>query len=136
LNDIALRFELPQIGEMKRELVGRLDYSGYIINGYGIDSVMLHFAIAIDRVRRGQTLPASDDLLDEEIAQVADLLKGLAERHFDIDLGIAERAYLAKQLLSLVISTSNLKEHAHMAAERDRAFVESVIAQVRQEYSG
>lgn len=135
LDDIAARFELAEIAELKRELVGRLDYSGYIINGYGIDSVMLHFAIAVDRVRRGQTLPASDEIFDEDILQVADLLKGLAERHFEIDLGLSERVYLAKQLLSLVISSSSSsKEHAHMAAESDREFVQSVISAVKQEF--
>ena len=104
LDTIALRFDIPSLVEFKTDLIERLDYHRYFINEYGIDSVLLHLAIAVDRVRNGLTLPDEAIDLDKDTALVAGIVRDLAKRHFAIDLGAREEWYLARQLATRIIT--------------------------------
>ncbi len=104
LDTIAIRFEIPSLVEFKTDLIERLDYHHYFVNEYGIDSVLLHLAIAVDRVRNGLTLPDEVIELDDDTAFVAGIVRDLAKRHFGIDLGTREEWYLARQLATRIIT--------------------------------
>jgi len=107
LDTIALRFEIPSLVDFKTDLIERLDYHRFFINEYGIDSVLLHLAIAVDRVRNGQTLPETEVGVDTDTAFVAGIVRELAKRHFDLDLGAREEWYLARQLATRIITPSS-----------------------------
>lgn len=123
LDTIAMRFEIPTLVEFKTDLIERLDYHHYFINEYGIDSVLLHLAIAVDRVRSGQTLPDDDPVLDEDTAFVAGIVRELAKRHFGLDLGSREEWYLARQLATRIITPGS--SEATSAARADSADIET-----------
>jgi len=104
LDTIALRFDLESLVEFKTDLIERLDYHHFIINEYGIDAVLLHMAIAVDRVRHGQTLPDDDLELDGNAQFVGGIVRDLVKRHFHVDLGGREEGYLARQLVTRIIT--------------------------------
>ena len=104
LDTIALRFDLKSLVEFKTDLIERLDYHHFIINEYGIDAVLLHMAIAVDRVRHGQTLPDDDLELDGNAQFVGGIVRDLVKRHFHVDLGGREEGYLARQLVTRIIT--------------------------------
>lgn len=104
LDTIAVRFDIPSLVVFKTDLIERLDYHRYFINEYGIDSVLLHLAIAVDRVRNGLTLPDDVIELDKDTALVSGIVRELAKRHFAIELGAREEWYLARQLATRIIT--------------------------------
>ena len=104
LDTIALRFDIPTLVEFKTDLIERLDYHRYFVNEYGIDSVLLHLAIAVDRVRNGLTLPDIEFEFDEATTFVSGIVRELAKRHFAIELGAREEWYLARQLATRIIT--------------------------------
>ncbi|WP_258063512.1 HTH domain-containing protein [Rathayibacter sp. AY1A5] len=53
LDDVQREFASPGLGAFKTELLAELETRGYYINDYGVNSVLLHIAIAVDRVARG-----------------------------------------------------------------------------------
>lgn len=135
LDAVATRFGLPELVEFKTDLIGRLDYHGYIINEYGIDSVLLHVAIAIDRVRLGQTLPDYRGEIDPDTTFVAGLVRELAGRHFAIELGQWEETYLARQLVTRVMSVANDSVSSGAKADAaDRATLVKIVDLVYEEY--
>lgn len=135
LDAIAARFDIPELVAFKTDLIGRLDYHGYIINEYGIDSVLLHVAIAVDRVRLGQTLPDYRGAIDPDTTFVAGLVKELAGRHFGLDLGQWEETYLARQLVTRVMSVANDTTMAGARADAaDRATLVKIVDLVYEEY--
>lgn len=123
LDTIALRFDLPALVDFKTDLVERLDYHRYFVNEYGIDAVLLHLAIAVDRVRNGQMLPDDDFEHSDDTRVVAEIVRELAKRHFAVELGGREEWYLARQLVTRIITPGS--DSTHVAARADRADVET-----------
>jgi lichenan operon transcriptional antiterminator len=135
LYSVATRFEIPKLIEFKTDLIERLDFHGFIINEYGIDSVLLHVAITVDRVRSGRTLPDEAQDLGDEAALIASVLQALVARHFDVSLGQVEEAYLARQVATRVISASKSSvSTAAQAAPEDRETLLRVLDKVYEEY--
>lgn len=135
LYSVATRFEIPKLVEFKTDLIERLDFHGFIINEYGIDSVLLHVAITVDRVRSGRTLPDEPQDLGEEAALIASVLQALVARHFDVGLGQVEEAYLARQVATRVISASKSSVSSAAQAEpEDRETLMRVLDKVYDEY--
>lgn len=135
LYSVATRFEIPKLVEFKTDLIERLDFHGFIINEYGIDSVLLHVAITVDRVRSGRTLPDEPQDLGEEAALIASVLQALVARHFDVGLGQVEEAYLARQVATRVISASKSSVSTAAQAEpKDRETLMRVLDKVYDEY--
>lgn len=123
LDTIALRFDIPTLVDFKTDLIERLDYHHYFINEYGIDSVLLHLAIAVDRVRNGQTLPNQTVELDDDTAFVAGIVRELAKRHFGLELGAREEWYLARQLATRIITPGS--DSTSQTARADAADIET-----------
>ena len=135
LYSVATRFEIPKLVEFKTDLIERLDFHGFIINEYGIDSVLLHVAITVDRVRSGRTLPDEPQDLGEEPALIASLIRDLVERHFEVGIGQVEEAYLARQVATRVISVAKSSvSTAAQASPEDREMLLRVLDKVYDEY--
>lgn len=135
LYSVATRFEIPKLVEFKTDLIERLDFHGFIINEYGIDSVLLHVAITVDRVRSGRTLPDEPQDLDEEPALIASVIRDLVERHFEVGIGQVEEAYLARQVATRVISVAKSSiSSAAQADPEDREMLLRVLDKVYDEY--
>ncbi|WP_138315855.1 BglG family transcription antiterminator [Rhodoluna limnophila] len=135
LYSVATRFEIPKLVEFKTDLIERLDFHGFIINEYGIDSVLLHVAITVDRVRNGRTLPDEPQDLGDEASLIASVIQALVARHFDVSLGQVEEAYLARQVATRVISAAKKSvSAAAQAAPEDRETLLRVLDKVYEEY--
>jgi lichenan operon transcriptional antiterminator len=89
------------LGAFKTDLIELLDGQGYFINEYGINNVLLHVAIAIDRVTKHLS-PAP--AVAEPPSELATSLAGLVMKHFDVALGSGDLAYLAFLLTTRVIT--------------------------------
>ncbi len=135
LYSVATRFEIPKLVEFKTDLIERLDFHGFIINEYGIDSVLLHVAITVDRVRSGRTLPDISQDLGEEAELIASVIRDLVQKHFEVTLGPIEESYLARQIATRVISAAKANSlSAAQAAPEDRETLLKVIEKVYEEY--
>ena len=135
LYSVATRFEIPKLIEFKTDLIERLDFHGFIINEYGIDSVLLHVAITVDRVRSGRTLPDEPQDLGEEAALIASVIRDLVMRHFEVSIGQVEEAYLARQVATRVISVAKSSvSSAAQAAPEDRETLLRILDKVYEEY--
>lgn len=135
LYSVATRFEIPKLIEFKTDLIERLDFHGFIINEYGIDSVLLHVAITVDRVRSERTLPDEPQDLGEEAALIASVIRDLVMRHFDVSIGQVEEAYLARQVATRVISVAKSSvSSAAQAAPEDRETLLRILDKVYEEY--
>lgn len=86
----------PMDGFRGALLVG-LDDAGYSPNEYALDDVLLHVAIALDRVARDRTLAAtSDPGAAEPDDDLAGLVDELVRREFGVRLPPAEIRHLAR----------------------------------------
>ncbi|MEN9740010.1 MAG: hypothetical protein RLZ72_276, partial [Actinomycetota bacterium] len=133
LDTIAKRFELESLVEFKTDLIERLDYHHFIINEYGIDAVLLHLAIAVDRVRQGLTLPDDNRPLETDAQFVAGIVRDLVRRHFDVELGAREESYLARQLVTRII-TPGMDSASARADLADREVTAKALDLVHDEY--
>jgi lichenan operon transcriptional antiterminator len=133
LDTIAKRFELESLVEFKTDLIERLDYHHFIINEYGIDAVLLHLAIAVDRVRQGLTLPDDNRPLETDAQFVAGIVRDLVRRHFDVELGAREESYLARQLVTRII-TPGMDSASARADLADRDVTAKALDLVHDEY--
>jgi lichenan operon transcriptional antiterminator len=139
LENVQREFASDDLGAFKTELIEMLDSQGYFVNEYGINSVLLHVAIAIDRVTRDQRLPATDprerDAAKEPVAAGLAILIGA---RFSVILGDPDLDYIAKLLTTRVI-TPGLGEPVKAVAENyvdpaNLELIRQIVAQVSEEY--
>lgn len=93
----SLREGFAPMDGFRRALLVGLDDAGYSPNEYALDDVLLHVAIALDRVARDRTLAATSDPgaaeLDDELAGLVDeLVRG----EFGVRLPPAEIRHLSR----------------------------------------
>ena len=108
---VQSEFGLSGLAEFKAQLVAELDARGYFVNEYGINDVLLHVAIALDRVSKGRPIQADDvsastdaAATDGAVAQTVATLGTLIPQHFGTALEPAELQYLAILLATRVIA--------------------------------
>ncbi|WP_438353584.1 BglG family transcription antiterminator [Microbacterium sp. CJ88] len=91
-------------GPFKTDLVSELGALGYFVNEIGIADVVMHIAIASDRVARGRGLEGV--VADERDAQreVGEIIDRLARRHLGVELGPGDRQHLATLVLTRVVA--------------------------------
>jgi lichenan operon transcriptional antiterminator len=105
----SLRAAFPEVEQFRAELVAGLADAGYTPNEYGLNDVLLHISIALDRVARNHPLgpvdpaPATSAVTDETAANagagpLADLLARLVARHFGTAIGSADLTHLTRLL--------------------------------------
>ncbi|TAM70780.1 MAG: PRD domain-containing protein [Microbacteriaceae bacterium] len=104
LTRVQQEFGLSGLTEFKSELLAALDARGYFVNEYGINDVLLHVAIALDRVRRGRHLTSPTTPVGEAVARTVATLASVIPRHFRASLDEAELQYLAILLATRVVT--------------------------------
>ncbi|MCS5714849.1 PTS sugar transporter subunit IIA [Herbiconiux sp. CPCC 205716] len=107
LQNIQREFLSGDLTSFKSELIAMLDGNGFFVNEYSIDNVLLHVAIAVDRVAKKQSIgPADDDArpASETVREVAAQLDTLVRAHFDAALSARELDYLSVLLTTRVLT--------------------------------
>ena len=136
LTRIQEAFASSGLGDFKTDLVDMLDARGYFVNEYGINDVLLHMAVALDRVRKERVLPATPDPdMSDNIRRLADDLGTLIEQHFGVRLDPTELHYLAILLRTRVIAPgAGTDAVADFVRHDDLEIVRSIIARASSEY--
>ena len=135
LEQIEDEFALSGLGAFKTELIEALDAQGFFINEYGIDAVILHVAIAVDRTRRDQHLPdAEATTIAEPHQPIGKILERLTRAQFSVELASADIDYLARLLITRVIAPGNGAAGATVVDSDDVATVRRIVDLVLQEY--
>jgi len=131
--ELENQFDTDGLREFKTDLIGMLDSQGYFVNEYGVNSVLLHVAIAVERVGQHRVLPgtAPTDAISVPLA-------GLIRQHFEVELDAGDLEYIAKLLTTRVITRGKDKPvqaviDDHVVPE-DLATVRRIVEQVAQEY--
>jgi len=137
LERVQREFESENLGSFKTELIEMLDAHGYFVNEYGLNNVLLHLMIALERHDRSQSdvpLVAAGP----RVAEIAAALSGLVVNHFDVSLSAPDLDYLAVLLTTRVVtpghdeSTTQVVENYVDA--NVLATVRDIVALVHQEY--
>ncbi|WP_298037944.1 PTS sugar transporter subunit IIA [uncultured Microbacterium sp.] len=117
------------VAPFKAALVGELGELGYFVNELAISDVLLHIAIAADRVAAGRPLDASAVDAGDEAPKLASVISRLAAEHFGVSLGNGDSAHLATLVLTRAIAPGE-----ETTAEAARRAVDATIeAAVRAE---
>lgn len=117
LSEVETAFDVGDLRGFKTDVIAMLESAGYLVNEYGLDAVMVHVAIAVDRSRRGSVADGSEDLgpqQEELIAAVSELISA----HFDAVLPRGELASLAVLLTTRVGTPANQAAPTRFAAQR------------------
>lgn len=88
----------------KAALVRELGDLGYYVNELAISDVLLHIAIAADRVSIGRSLATPVERSGDEIPRLGAVIGALATEHFGVVLGEGDSAHLATLVLTRVIA--------------------------------
>ncbi|HCS60521.1 MAG TPA: transcriptional antiterminator [Microbacterium sp.] len=92
------------VGPFKSALVGELGELGYFVNELAISDVLLHIAIAADRVSVGRALETPIAGTWEEIPKLGAVISRLAGEHFGVTLGDGDSAHLATLVLTRAVA--------------------------------
>jgi len=103
LENVQKEFVSEDLSVFKTRLIAMLQSQGYFVNEYGVNSVLLHVAIAVDRVIRRPT-PRISDAAARVDTPITAALSDLTREHFDVELDDTDVQYLAKLLTTRVIT--------------------------------
>ena len=126
-------------GPFKTELVSRLGERGWFVNELGMADVVMHIAIAADRVAQGRALEGTGAASGDSHAEVERILAELAERHLGVRLGAGDQQHLATLVLTRIVapgapgSGSDLDTARDGARDRVEPEVEYVVRAVVQQ---
>lgn len=142
-----LRATFPQLPAFRGALVTGLAEAGFAPNEYGLNDVLLHIAIALDRVARDHPLDADDPVPDRSARADADaaaddrgrlmlLLDRLIAEHFGSSIGEAELGHLARLLQTRAATrTASSTTDAAAAPQSARVgLVRAIVARAAAEY--
>ncbi|WP_169581709.1 PRD domain-containing protein [Microbacterium thalassium] len=106
-------------GPFKSDLVAELGALGYFVNEFGIADVVMHIAIAADRVAqdRGLEQVHRDPAPAQE--EIAELLARLARKHLGVELGAGDLQHLATLVLTRVVAPGDEAPVDHARARLD-----------------
>ncbi len=113
-------------GPFKSDLVAGLGALGYFVNEFGIGDVMMHIAIAADRVARDRALGDDTAAGPEAQQQVGDLLDRLCREHLGVRLGAGDRRHLAALILSRVVAPGTAETASVIRSRLDPEVEEAV----------
>jgi lichenan operon transcriptional antiterminator len=128
LESIQREFESANLRAFKTDLIGMLDSHGYFVNEYGINNVLLHVAIAVDRTAK-EPLPITTPVSGGTVGDIPAELAGLVIRHFDVLLRGGDLDYLTLLLTTRVVAPGRDVDESSAAPS---AAMEDVIATVRR----
>ena len=112
----------------KADLVDALGGLGYFVNEYAIADVLMHVAIAADRISRGRLLTTGTGGLRDDERAVGEVLDELALRHFGIRFGGGDREFLTTVVLSRVVAP-RLDSVQALARQRVEPAVERAVVE-------
>lgn len=123
----------------KTDLIAMLDANGYFVNEYGIDNVLLHVAIAVDRVAMdGGSHRRMPGGVSDRVAEIAGQLETLVQRHFAVSLSRGDLDYLAMLLTTRVVTPGHDRPTEEVVDSyvqpEHLAVVREIVAQVSTEY--
>lgn len=110
----------------KSDLVDALSGLGYFVNEYAMADVLMHVAIAADRISRGRLLATGSGSLRDDERAVGEVLDQLALRHFGIRFGGGDREFLTTVVLSRVVAP-RLDSVQELARQRVAPAVEQAV---------
>ncbi|RWZ49979.1 PRD domain-containing protein [Labedella phragmitis] len=119
LDAVERAFASESLSAFKTALLRELEARQYDVNDYGTDNVLLHIAIAVDRVSHDKRVPdderpqRSEGFHGEEFPA---LLDALVTQHFGVALGQGDAEYLGYLLSTRAVAPSTSTE----AGENDR----------------
>ena len=103
LETVQREFVSEDLGVFKTALIAELEEQGYFVNEYGVNSVLLHVAIAVDRVIR-RPVPTIPDPSPLAATPMSSALAQLTRTHFDVELDRTDLDYLSKLLTTRVVT--------------------------------
>ena len=123
----TLRAAFPEVSAFRAALIDGLAEAGYAPNEYGLNDVLLHTAIALDRVSRNHLLDESDAppaaagavtrSSDAADGPLAEMLGRLVAEHFGTAIGAVELSHLTRLLETRAATRTAASRHPD-AAER------------------
>lgn len=116
-------------GPFKSDLVAELGALGYFVNELGIADVVMHIAIAADRVSQDRGLEGTRHDLPAAQQEIADVLARLARRHLGVDLGAGDLQHLATLVLTRVVAPGT-EAPADQARARLDPEIETAVREV------
>ena len=125
------------VAPFKKALVDELSGLGYYVNELAISDVLLHIAIAADRVAAGHALSEAGAPARAEIPQVGAVISRLAGEHFGVRLGDGDVAHLASLVLTRVVAPGDTttRDAARSGVEpRVEAAVRGELERAASEY--
>lgn len=125
------------VAPFKSALVRELGTLGYYVNELAISDVLLHIAIAADRVAAGRALESGATGTRAEIPRLGGVITRLAHEYFGVSLGEGDSGHLATLVLTRVITPGQdaTAEVARSGVEPGvEAAVRSVIEQAAADY--
>jgi len=125
------------VGPFKSALVRELGELGYYVNELAIADVLLHIAIAAERVAAGRALEAPPVGARPEIPRVGAVIAGLAAEHFAVVLGEGDSGHLASLVLTRIVAPGGeaAQELARSGVAPDvEAAVRAEIARAAEDY--
>jgi lichenan operon transcriptional antiterminator len=116
-------------GPFKTELVAELSSLGYFVNEIGISDVVMHIAIAADRVASDRALEGTAGDPRPAQQEVSAILERLVKRHLGVELGAGDLQHLSTLVLTRVVApgASVPSDHARSRLEPD---VETAVREV------
>jgi lichenan operon transcriptional antiterminator len=118
-------------GPFKTELVAELGALGYFVNEYGIADVVMHIAIAADRVAHDRGLDGEGGPVQPAQAEVAAILERLADSHLGVRLGAGDLQHLSTLVLTRVVAPGTAAPGEQARSRLDPA-VGSAVREVVQ----
>lgn len=104
LEAIQREFPTAHLDEFKSALLAAFAERNDVVNEYGLNNVLLHVAIAIDRVTRHGGVIDSPQPTMAGSGELTALLGGLLEQHFGVALQAEDLRYLGFLMASRVIT--------------------------------
>lgn len=106
-------------GPFKTDLVAELGGLGYFVNEYGIADVVMHIAIAADRVAQDRALDVHVADASASNAEVAAILARLSATHLGVQLGAGDLQHLASLVLTRVVAPGATAPKMHVRERLD-----------------
>jgi len=134
---IQKEFASDSLSAFKTDLITMLHGQGYSVNEYGTNNVLLHVAIAVDRVSK-RTGTGADGDVSPASASLVPALSALIVTHFGVVLDVDDLAYLVLLLQSRVLTPGPDQSSAALvhsvARASDLAVVRRIVARAGEEY--
>ncbi len=150
LESVQREFASDSLRAFKTDLIRELTERGFFVNEYGVDNVLLHVAIAVDRLARAPRREDADasagaaeadagsPAADPTALAIRDVLARLLAAHFDVPVPAGDVAYLALLVRTRVVTPGNEQSLATVmrdhVVESDLDVVRAIVRRVKQEY--